>query len=119
MAHDTLDGSEQSNVQPPVQTWGRLFVTRRCCGAGTCRNYASQLFGEVTPPTAMRRVHRRASPTAITGTRRCGACRRCWLRVSGDPLRETGSGPGSRLTMGPIATMLSTMPSLPRAFAGM
>ena len=27
--------------------WGRIFVTRRCCGAGSCRNYAPELFGEV------------------------------------------------------------------------
>ncbi|WP_437764733.1 MBL fold metallo-hydrolase [Sorangium sp. So ce281] len=32
-----------------VEEWGELFVTRKCCGAGTCRNYAPELLGEVVP----------------------------------------------------------------------
>lgn len=31
------------------QEWGRLFVTRRCCGAATCRNVAPELLGAVAP----------------------------------------------------------------------
>src|SRR5258705_7128001 len=59
MAHDISGLGEPANVQPsdagaephepPAQAWGKLFVTRRCCGAGTCRNYAPELFGQVTP----------------------------------------------------------------------
>lgn len=29
--------------------WGHLYVTRRCCGGATCRNFAPELFGEVVP----------------------------------------------------------------------
>jgi glyoxylase-like metal-dependent hydrolase (beta-lactamase superfamily II) len=29
--------------------WGTLFVTRKCCGAAACRNFAPELLGEVTP----------------------------------------------------------------------
>lgn len=32
------------------EDWGQLYVTRRCCGGGTCRNFAPELFGEVAPP---------------------------------------------------------------------
>lgn len=32
-----------------LESWGRLYVTRRCCGAATCRNYAPELLGEVPP----------------------------------------------------------------------
>ncbi|HVJ89603.1 MAG TPA: MBL fold metallo-hydrolase [Labilithrix sp.] len=31
------------------EDWGQLYVTRRCCGGGTCRNFAPELFGEVIP----------------------------------------------------------------------
>ncbi len=34
---------------PEEQDFGRLFVTRRCCGAGTCRNVAPELLGAVAP----------------------------------------------------------------------
>jgi glyoxylase-like metal-dependent hydrolase (beta-lactamase superfamily II) len=27
--------------------WGRLHVSRKCCGAGTCRNFAPDLLGEL------------------------------------------------------------------------
>lgn len=30
--------------------WGHVHVTRRCCGAATCRNFAPELFAEVAPP---------------------------------------------------------------------
>ena len=33
------------------EDWGQLYVTRRCCGAATCRNYAPELLGEVAPGT--------------------------------------------------------------------
>ncbi|HTN92353.1 MAG TPA: MBL fold metallo-hydrolase [Sorangium sp.] len=29
--------------------WGRLHVTRACCGAGVCRNFAPELLAEVSP----------------------------------------------------------------------
>lgn len=29
------------------EDFGRLFVTNKCCGAATCRNYAPELLGEV------------------------------------------------------------------------
>jgi hypothetical protein len=65
MAHDISDMGEQASVQPsdagaephvdpPAQAWGKLFVTRRCCGAGTCRNYAPELLGQVTPRAVVR-----------------------------------------------------------------
>lgn len=31
------------------QEWERLFVTRRCCGAATCRNVDPELLGAVVP----------------------------------------------------------------------
>ncbi|WP_437928889.1 MBL fold metallo-hydrolase [Sorangium sp. So ce291] len=32
--------------------WGRLHVTRACCGAGVCRNFAPELLAEVAPAHA-------------------------------------------------------------------
>ncbi|HLM72468.1 MAG TPA: MBL fold metallo-hydrolase, partial [Polyangiaceae bacterium] len=32
-----------------TEAWGTLFVTRKCCGAATCRNFAPELLGEVAP----------------------------------------------------------------------
>src|SRR5262245_48966220 len=37
------------------EDWGRLFVTRRCCGAATCRNFAPELLGEVPPSHGLRK----------------------------------------------------------------
>ncbi|MDC0678958.1 MBL fold metallo-hydrolase [Sorangium atrum] len=41
-----------------VEDWGELFVTRKCCGAGTCRNYAPELLGEVAPASDLREGRR-------------------------------------------------------------
>lgn len=51
-------------MQQPIdnQDWGRLFVTRRCCGAATCRNYAPELLGEV--PSAQERIDNSDNPRA-------------------------------------------------------
>ena len=42
MAADKADGIEENEPH-----WGRVYVTRRCCGAGGCRNLAPELFAEV------------------------------------------------------------------------
>ncbi|WP_437679171.1 MBL fold metallo-hydrolase [Sorangium sp. So ce131] len=41
--HD--EGAENGDKED----WGRLRVTRACCGAGVCRNFAPELLGEVAP----------------------------------------------------------------------
>lgn len=40
------------------EDWGELFVTRKCCGAATCRNYAPELLGEVVPASDLREGRR-------------------------------------------------------------
>jgi hypothetical protein len=40
-----------TDAVPDGEDWGELHVTRRCCGSGTCRNYAPELLGEVAPGT--------------------------------------------------------------------
>src|SRR5689334_12341483 len=59
LMQDTSDGED----------WGRLYVTRMCCGAATCRNYAPELLGEVALP------HERAGDHAsvLPGSRDPGA----------------------------------------------
>jgi len=39
--HEVIGHEESGN-------WGEISVTRRCCGAGNCRNFAPELFAEVT-----------------------------------------------------------------------
>lgn len=41
------DSSSKPSQEPVAAEWGRLYVTRKCCGAGTCRNIAPELLGEV------------------------------------------------------------------------
>lgn len=43
------DLSNPHAAEPSTQGWGRIYVTRRCCGAANCRNFAPELFGEVAP----------------------------------------------------------------------
>jgi glyoxylase-like metal-dependent hydrolase (beta-lactamase superfamily II)/ferredoxin len=50
-------GSDSSSTDSPEKAaaeWGRLYVTRKCCGAATCRNFAPELLGEVAPTHALR-----------------------------------------------------------------
>jgi len=42
------------------EDYGKLFVTNRCCGAATCRNFAPELLGEVATAGALREGHRLA-----------------------------------------------------------
>ena len=61
---DTVDGGG----------FGRLYVTRQCCGAATCRNYAPELLGEV--PAAREREHGHGEargPSVIPGSHDPGA----------------------------------------------
>ncbi|WP_433933645.1 MBL fold metallo-hydrolase [Sorangium cellulosum] len=46
MDHASND-SERDSVDEG--DWGRLHITRACCGAGVCRNFAPELLGEVSP----------------------------------------------------------------------
>jgi glyoxylase-like metal-dependent hydrolase (beta-lactamase superfamily II) len=41
-------------IMSDKEDWGTLFVTRKCCGAATCRNFAPELLGEVAPSHALR-----------------------------------------------------------------
>lgn len=43
------DSSKTDAPAPAAEEWGRLYVTRKCCGAATCRNFAPELLGEVAP----------------------------------------------------------------------
>jgi glyoxylase-like metal-dependent hydrolase (beta-lactamase superfamily II)/ferredoxin len=42
------------------EDFGRLFVTSKCCGAATCRNYAPELLGEVAAAGDVREGRRLA-----------------------------------------------------------
>ena len=33
------------------EDWGQVHVTRKCCGAANCRNFAPEIFGEAASPT--------------------------------------------------------------------
>jgi glyoxylase-like metal-dependent hydrolase (beta-lactamase superfamily II)/ferredoxin len=52
------------------EDYGRLFVTARCCGAATCRNFAPELLGEVTAAGEIRSGRRLA---VLPGTYEEGA----------------------------------------------
>lgn len=45
------DGHDDEGATMPYesegQDFGRLFVTSKCCGSATCRNFAPELLGEV------------------------------------------------------------------------
>ncbi|WP_437968831.1 MBL fold metallo-hydrolase [Sorangium sp. So ce260] len=62
------DGTERED-------WGRLHVTRACCGAGVCRNFAPELLGEVAPAheDAMDGRVKRPGPAVLEGTYEEGA----------------------------------------------
>src|SRR5437773_70564 len=48
-----------SHPDPPKvveEDWGRIYVTRKCCGAANCRTFAPALFGEVAPADNQRSV---------------------------------------------------------------
>ncbi|WNG51948.1 MBL fold metallo-hydrolase [Archangium minus] len=48
------DSSNTQSREPAAEEWGRLYVTRKCIGAATCRNFAPELLGEVAPTHAER-----------------------------------------------------------------
>jgi glyoxylase-like metal-dependent hydrolase (beta-lactamase superfamily II) len=57
-----------------AEGWGRLFVTRKCCGAATCRNFAPELLGEVTPAQDLREGGGEGlGPTVLPGSHEPGA----------------------------------------------
>jgi glyoxylase-like metal-dependent hydrolase (beta-lactamase superfamily II) len=61
--------------EPAAGEWGRLYVTRQCCGAATCRNIAPQLLGEVAPSHALRDDGDKGSsgPSVLPGSHDPGA----------------------------------------------
>ncbi|XXX78492.1 MBL fold metallo-hydrolase [Sorangium sp. So ce134] len=58
--NDGIDGED----------WGRLHVTRACCGVGVCRNFAPELLGEVAPAhwEGMDGDVKRRGPAVLEGT---------------------------------------------------
>lgn len=50
------------------EDWGRLYVTRKCCGAATCRNIAPELLGAVALAN-----ERPDGPTVLPGSYEEGA----------------------------------------------
>jgi glyoxylase-like metal-dependent hydrolase (beta-lactamase superfamily II)/ferredoxin len=48
------DSSKTKALEPTAREWGRLHVTRLCCGSATCRNFAPELLGEVPPSHELR-----------------------------------------------------------------
>ncbi|AKT42993.1 MBL fold metallo-hydrolase [Chondromyces crocatus] len=58
-----------------AQDWGRLHVMNTCCGAGTCRNFAPELLGEVAPAhwKAMDGAVLNGGPAVLPGTYEEGA----------------------------------------------
>jgi glyoxylase-like metal-dependent hydrolase (beta-lactamase superfamily II)/ferredoxin len=70
------DSSNMSSQEPAAAEWGRLYVTRRCCGAGTCRNIAPELLGEVAPSHALRddgSAQSAGHPSVLPGSHEPGA----------------------------------------------
>jgi glyoxylase-like metal-dependent hydrolase (beta-lactamase superfamily II) len=62
------------NEESDAEDWGRLFVTRRCCGAATCRNFAPELLGEVPPAHGLRADEGHAvGPSVLPGSYEEGA----------------------------------------------
>lgn len=70
------DSSSTSSQEPVAAEWGRLYVTRKCCGAGTCRNIAPELLGEVAPSHGLRddgSAQRAGTPPVLPGSYDPGA----------------------------------------------
>ncbi|WP_437798990.1 MBL fold metallo-hydrolase [Sorangium sp. So ce693] len=63
-----MDNAQSDDIEEG--DWGRLHVTRACCGAGVCRNFAPELLGEVAPAhwEAMDGDVRRGGPAVLAGT---------------------------------------------------
>jgi glyoxylase-like metal-dependent hydrolase (beta-lactamase superfamily II) len=71
-------GSAATHPQSPELSageWGRLYVTRQCCGAATCRNVAPELLGEVAPAHSLRDDgdKRSGGPAVLPGSHDPGA----------------------------------------------
>ncbi|WP_437590979.1 MBL fold metallo-hydrolase [Sorangium sp. So ce1000] len=68
-----MDNAQSDGIDE--EDWGRLHVTRACCGAGVCRNFAPELLGEVAPAHwgAMDGDVRRSGPAVLAGTYEEGA----------------------------------------------
>jgi glyoxylase-like metal-dependent hydrolase (beta-lactamase superfamily II) len=71
----TSDSSSPQSQEPATEEWGRLYVTRKCCGAATCRNFAPELLGEVAPSHALRDDGnmRASGPSVLPGSHDPGA----------------------------------------------
>ncbi|TNE85883.1 MAG: MBL fold metallo-hydrolase [Deltaproteobacteria bacterium] len=61
----TIDGSATAS-----ESWGTVTVTGRCCGAGSCRNYAPDLLVELDPDGCQELAPDGHEPGAFTGVRR-------------------------------------------------
>ena len=49
-----MNSDSPNTREPATGEWGRVHVTRTCCGSATCRNFAPNLLGEVAPNHALR-----------------------------------------------------------------
>lgn len=47
MASITHENTPDARSESTTEDWGHVYVTRKCCGAANCRNYAPEIFGEV------------------------------------------------------------------------
>ena len=51
----TRESTNGGSLEAPAESWGQVYVTRKCCGAANCRNFAPEIFGEVAPDPSARR----------------------------------------------------------------
>jgi glyoxylase-like metal-dependent hydrolase (beta-lactamase superfamily II) len=47
MTKITEESPTNARSESTTEDWGHVHVTRRCCGAANCRNFAPEIFGEV------------------------------------------------------------------------
>lgn len=62
------DLSNRDSPKALEQDWGRIYVSRKCCGSANCRTFAPALFGEVAPAGNERSV-----PAVLPGSHDSGA----------------------------------------------
>lgn len=71
-AKNDISTTPSQELEPTAESWGQLHVSRKCCGAATCRNFAPELLGEVPPAQGLRDDGNRV-PALLPGSYEPGA----------------------------------------------
>jgi glyoxylase-like metal-dependent hydrolase (beta-lactamase superfamily II) len=73
-AESETDATAKTDVHADADgAWGEVFVTRKCCGAANCRNFAPEIFGEVAPPAPASAAQRGRALPVLDGSYEPGA----------------------------------------------